>query len=79
MLTKIVLKIIKIYQATLSFDHGILGKIFPNTRFCKFKPTCSEYTYMKIEQEGLIKGGWKGFKRFLKCNPWTDTCKVDID
>lgn len=78
MVKKLILKTIRLYQKTLSFDHGYMGRIFPNTRFCKFKPTCSEYTYRKIEEEGIIKGGWKGFKRYLKCNPWSNTCDMDI-
>jgi putative membrane protein insertion efficiency factor len=68
---KIVLKSIKIYQKTLSFDHGYMGKLFPNTRFCKFTPTCSVYGYNAIEEHGVIKGGWMAFKRYLKCNPWS--------
>lgn len=68
---KFVLKSIEVYQKTLSFDHGLMGKIFPNTRFCKFVPTCSEYGYNVIDEYGVIKGGWMAFKRYLKCNPWS--------
>ena len=70
-LKRIVLKTIRIYQKTLSFDHGFMGKIFPNTRFCRYVPTCSEYGYDAISKYGLIKGGWMAFKRYLSCNPWT--------
>lgn len=71
MFKKILLKIIKIYQKTLSYDHGIMGKLFPNTRFCKFTPTCSEYSYGAIEKYGIFKGLALSSKRVLKCNPWT--------
>ena len=68
---------IKIYQKTLSFDHGLLGRVFPNYRSCKFTPTCSEYTYTAIEKYGVFKGGKLGFKRILKCNPYTEPGQYD--
>lgn len=69
--------IIRIYQKTLSLDHGAIGKIFPNFRSCKFTPTCSEYTYQSIERFGSIKGGWLGLKRIVRCNPWTEAGQYD--
>jgi putative membrane protein insertion efficiency factor len=62
------LKIIKIYQKTLSFDHGILSSFFPQG-FCRFNPSCSEYGYEAIEKYGVIKGGIKTIWRILRCNP----------
>ncbi len=67
---KIVLFLIKIYQKIFSLDHGLMGKLFPNTRYCKFNPTCSEYGYEAIEKYGAIKGGKLAFRRVLRCNPW---------
>ena len=77
MITKLVLILIKIYQKTLSFDHGFFGKLFPNIRFCKFTPSCSEYGYSAIEKFGIFKGGWLFLKRFVKCNPWTEPGTYD--
>lgn len=37
---------------------------------CRFYPKCSEYNYQVIKKHGIIKGGWKGIKRILKCLPW---------
>jgi len=37
---------------------------------CRFYPTCSTYTYHAIEKHGIIKGGYLGTKRILKCNPF---------
>jgi len=65
---KIVLFLIKIYQITLSYDHGVLGRIFPNTRPCKFVPTCSEYTYQAIEKFGVLEGLKMGVSRLSRCN-----------
>ncbi len=36
---------------------------------CRFVPSCSQYTYEAISRYGVIKGGWLGFKRILRCNP----------
>lgn len=38
---------------------------------CRFRPTCSRYTYEAIEKYGIIKGTWKGFLRILRCNPFS--------
>lgn len=66
----IVLKLIRIYQKTLSFDHGIFKHQFPQG-FCRFKPTCSEYGYEAIYKYGIIKGGLKTLWRIVRCNPWS--------
>jgi uncharacterized protein len=64
-----VLKFIKIYQKTLSFDHGFTKYLFPNG-YCRFHPTCSQYGYAAIEKYGLIKGGILIAWRILRCNPF---------
>jgi putative membrane protein insertion efficiency factor len=70
MIKKIALKLIKWYQKTLSPDHGPSKIIYANG-FCRFKPTCSEYTYHAIEKYGVIVGSAKGFWRIMRCNPWS--------
>lgn len=37
---------------------------------CRFYPSCSQYTYTAIEKYGVLRGGWMGFRRILRCNPW---------
>mgnify|MGYP003610359253 CR=1 FL=1 len=71
LLKRVELLLIKVYQKTLSLDYGILGKIYPNFRSCKFTPTCSEYGYEAVEKYGVIKGSGLAIKRVLRCNPWT--------
>ena len=66
---KIILKIIKFYQKTFSFDHGFLKIFFPDG-YCRFRPTCSEYGYQAIEKYGIIKGGTMALWRIVRCNPW---------
>ncbi|GAB4156946.1 MAG: membrane protein insertion efficiency factor YidD [Candidatus Dojkabacteria bacterium] len=68
---KLILKLITLYQSTLSFDHGWMGKLFPNTRYCRYTPTCSEYTYDAVKKYGALKGGWMGIKRISRCHPWS--------
>jgi hypothetical protein len=38
---------------------------------CRYYPTCSEYTYQAIDKYGFVRGGWMGFKRILRCHPFT--------
>lgn len=69
MVKKTILKIIKLYQKTLSLDHGWFRNRFP-AGYCKFDPSCSMYTYQAVEKYGAVQGLRKGFFRVLRCNPW---------
>jgi putative membrane protein insertion efficiency factor len=60
---------IRLYQHTISPDHGPLKHLFPNG-YCRFYPSCSEYGYQTIRKKGLIIGGIKTIWRILRCNPW---------
>ena len=66
---KIVINIIKIYQKTLSLDHGFFRCLYPYG-FCRFHPTCSEYAIMAIKKNGIIKGGVVALYRVIRCNPF---------
>lgn len=70
MFKKTTVKIIKIYQKTLSPDSGFLNKIGLTKNTCKFFPTCSEYTIQAVEKYGVLIGLYKGFCRILRCHPW---------
>jgi len=65
-----VLKLIRFYQNYLSFDSGLLKRLFLTDRACRFYPTCSEYSYQAINKYGIIFGGWKALKRIIRCHPW---------
>lgn len=65
----LVVGFIKIYQKTISFDHGFLKSYYPHG-FCRFYPTCSEYGVQAITKYGILKGGALTIWRVLRCNPW---------
>jgi len=61
----LLINIIKIYQKTLSFDHGPLKHYYPHG-FCRFYPSCSEYGIQAIEKYGPIRGSFKSAWRVLR-------------
>ena len=58
--TKILIKIIRLYQIMISPFIGA---------GCRFVPTCSCYGIEALKTHGLLKGGWLTLKRVLKCHP----------
>lgn len=68
-LTTFVLRLIRLYQKTLSFDHGWPRVFFPHG-FCRFNPTCSDYGHQAIDRFGIIRGGWLALNRVVRCNPF---------
>lgn len=63
------LVLIRLYQCTLSLDHGLLKGLYPHG-YCQFQPTCSQYMYEAIEKHGVLRGIALGTWRILRCNPW---------
>ncbi len=61
MMAKVAIKIISVYQCTLSLLIG---------NQCRFYPSCSHYTQQAIEKHGLLRGSCYGAKRILSCHPW---------
>lgn len=58
---RLLLWMIRFYQRRIS-------PLFPPT--CRFTPTCSHYTAAAIERYGVVKGGWLGLRRILRCHPF---------
>jgi len=69
LLRKGAVRLIRLYQKTLSLDHGPLKMLYPHG-FCRFNPTCSEYGAEAITKYGIIRGGLLTAWRILRCNPW---------
>ena len=67
---EMVLKLILLYQKTLSLDHGPLNRFFPYG-YCRFHPTCSVYGYQAVAKHGVIKGGLMAISRIFRCHPWS--------
>ena len=63
-MNKIMINFIKFYKKHISIcfeKNGIK---------CKYYPTCSEYSKQAIIKYGILKGGFLGLKRILKCHPF---------
>jgi putative membrane protein insertion efficiency factor len=39
---------------------------------CRFAPSCSLYTLQAIEKYGLLRGGFMGARRVLRCHPFCE-------
>ena len=39
---------------------------------CRFTPCCSLYTLQAIEKYGLLRGGFMGARRVLRCHPFSE-------
>lgn len=66
----LMITLIKLYQVTLSPDHQGLLKFFYPHGYCRFIPSCSEYSKQAFGKYGFFKGLFKSFWRILRCNPW---------
>jgi len=69
-LKALVLALIRLYQKTLSLDHGFLRFLKPYGH-CRFYPTCSEYSRQAITEYGLLKGGLLAGRRVCRCHPFS--------
>ncbi|MFC1687682.1 membrane protein insertion efficiency factor YidD [Patescibacteria group bacterium] len=60
--------LLRLYQRTLSPDHGWFRSRYPYG-FCRFHPTCSEYSIQVISRYGILRGTGKSIIRIIRCNP----------
>lgn len=61
MLDNFAIKLITLYQHSLSYLIG---------NQCRFYPSCSHYTQEAILKHGFVKGVRLGAGRILRCHPW---------
>lgn len=66
----LLIKVLKVYRATLSPDHGLLRYLFPRG-VCRFSPTCSVYAQESIKRFGFNKGVWLSIARLSRCHPFS--------
>ncbi|MEI6478470.1 MAG: membrane protein insertion efficiency factor YidD [bacterium] len=67
---KVLLAAIKWYQTHLSPDHSP-RKVFYPYGYCRYTPTCSQYSVDAIRKHGAIWGSVLTLWRILRCNPWS--------
>jgi putative membrane protein insertion efficiency factor len=59
---RLALKVIKLYQYTIS-------RVTLSS--CRYIPSCSHYACEAIEKYGLFRGFWLTVFRLIRCNPWS--------
>lgn len=59
--TRCLIALVRFYQQAIS---PMLGKN------CRYEPSCSQYFILAVKKYGPIRGGFKGFCRILRCNPF---------
>lgn len=67
---RVVTFLINIYQKALSPDHSWLKARYPNG-YCRYYPSCSEYSKQAFGKYGVLKGSYLAIWRVLRCNPWS--------
>lgn len=60
---------IRVYQKTLSPDHGLMAWRHPEG-WCRFTPTCSQFAYEAIARHGARQGLLLAIRRVGRCHPW---------
>jgi putative membrane protein insertion efficiency factor len=70
-MNKLFIFIINLYQKTLSPDHGIIKRFFPNG-YCQYYPSCSQYSKEAFAQYSFLKALTKSIFRIVRCNPWSN-------
>ena len=67
---KMVKATIRLYQRSVSPDHGPLRFLFPYG-VCKFHPTCSDYALEAVDKHGITRGLLMANARIWRCTPWS--------
>lgn len=67
----ILLRLISLYQKTISPDHGFFKGRYPYG-YCRLYPSCSEYARQAVMRHDTLKALWLTFRRLLRCHPWQE-------
>jgi putative membrane protein insertion efficiency factor len=68
---KFILALIHFYQKTEVFHKQFFKTFFMTDAICRFRPTCSVYTYQAVEKYGAFRGLLLGLRRIIRCHPWS--------
>jgi len=68
---KLILKLIRLYQKTKFFRSAVFKQLYITDAVCRFRPTCSEYTYQAVKKYGTVRGLFIGLKRIIRCHPFS--------
>ncbi len=60
----------KVGVALIKSYRRVVSPMLP--RSCRFTPSCSLYTLQAIERYGLLRGGFMGARRLLRCHPFSE-------
>ncbi len=63
MFKKVGIALIKVYRRFVS-------PMLPPS--CRFTPSCSLYMLQAIEKHGVLRGGFMGARRLLRCHPFSE-------
>jgi len=66
---------VRVSLFALSLYKAYLSSLFAGT--CRYEPTCSCYAYQAIERFGVLRGGWLGLRRLMRCHPLSRTFGYD--
>ena len=59
----------RVFLAMIRFYQRHISPHFPAV--CRYRPSCSHYTFTAIERFGAAGGIWLGFLRICRCNPFS--------
>lgn len=68
---QVVLKLIRAYKKSNFLNNSFFRMFYISDSVCRFAPTCADYTYQAVEKYGVGKGAWLGFKRIIRCHPFS--------
>jgi len=68
----------RLYRRFISPIQHIFGRsLFGSYYACLFSPTCSVYFATAVRKYGIIHGGLLGFRRLLRCHPFSHSPHLD--
>lgn len=49
--------------------YQLFASPFPSP--CRYYPSCSAYALEAVDRHGVVRGGWMGLRRILRCHPFS--------